>query len=124
MKVKAIWEIDIDVKGLDPEFVDIEGHATDLAKIELDHVLKNGDLCSDDFKFETAKRTIADQGDWRIWYRQNNEHGELIGLGVYYKGYKREGYAKRVAKHRYSKKGFSWIVSKDNPWHGLASKVR
>lgn len=40
MIVRAIWEIDIDVDGLDPKFVDIEGFAKSMAETEMDFLLR------------------------------------------------------------------------------------
>ena len=54
--------------------------------------------------------------EWRIWYTQFDEKGAVIGRGVYYKSYKRKGYAERVAKRRYSGVLFRWTVSQTNPY--------
>ena len=55
MKVRAIWEIDIDTDHLDPEFVEIETFAIDLAKRELQQSLDNEAIEADDFTFELEK---------------------------------------------------------------------
>lgn len=52
MKVKAIWEFEVDANDFDPKFVDIKGLAEDLTKRELKHLLQNRDLQADDFDYE------------------------------------------------------------------------
>lgn len=51
MKVRVSWEFDVDVEDLDPKFVDIPGHAKDLAKIELASLLYKNELTADDFEY-------------------------------------------------------------------------
>lgn len=51
MKVKVIWEFDVDTTDLDPKFVDIPGQAKDLTKRELQCCLDKNELCADDFEY-------------------------------------------------------------------------
>ena len=55
-----------------------------------------------------------------IWI-EHYEYGNLVGASVSAKGYKRKGYAERVARERLSKPkkdylSYKWIVSETNPW--------
>lgn len=52
MRVKAIWEFDVDVEDIDPKFVDIKGFAEDSARMELKYLLKQGNIETDDFNYE------------------------------------------------------------------------
>lgn len=52
MKVKAIWEFDVDIDGFDTRSVDIKGLAEDLTKREMEFLLQNRDLQADDFDYE------------------------------------------------------------------------
>lgn len=54
MKVRAVWEFDVDTEGLDPKFVDIPGVAKDLTKAELEYVIKRGLLTTDEFEFSVV----------------------------------------------------------------------
>ena len=51
MKVKAIWEFDVDVEGLDPEQIDIPGIAKDVTRTELIYLLRKQELIADDFEY-------------------------------------------------------------------------
>lgn len=54
---------------------------------------------------------------YRIWFRQFNDDGEIIGEGVYNKSYKQYGTAKNVAKKQYrDMRNVTYIVAKRNPW--------
>ena len=50
MIVKAIWEFDVDVSDLDPKFVDIPGLSKDLARCELQYMLRNHLITADEFE--------------------------------------------------------------------------
>jgi len=52
IKVKAIWEFDVDVSDMDEEFVDVKGLCVDLTKREMDYCLEHKQLCADDFAYE------------------------------------------------------------------------
>ncbi len=54
IKVKVMWEFEVDVEGLDPAFVDINRLAEDLTKRELECLLNNNELTSDDFDYIIA----------------------------------------------------------------------
>lgn len=51
MKVKAIWEFDVDTDDFDPKHVDILGLAKDLTKQELKYMLEHGLLDAEDFDY-------------------------------------------------------------------------
>lgn len=51
MIVRVTWEFDADIDDLDPKFVDIYGHAKDLAKLELAYLLEHKHLTADDFEY-------------------------------------------------------------------------
>lgn len=55
-----------------------------------------------------------------IWIKRY-ENGELVGASVSAKGYKRKGYAEKVARKKLDKPRkknlrYDWIVSETNPW--------
>jgi hypothetical protein len=54
MKVRAIWEFEADVEDIDTKFVDIIGLAKDLAKNELQYLIKNCDNFEDDFEYSVV----------------------------------------------------------------------
>lgn len=64
---------------------------------------------------------------YRIWYEEFDDNGFKIGEGVYYKAYKRKGYALRVARKRYGRTSgygipsprWRWIISTENPFVGI-----
>ena len=52
MKVKATWEMEIDVEDLDEKHVDIKGLAKDLTRREMAYLLHNNEILSEDFSYE------------------------------------------------------------------------
>ena len=52
MKVRAIWEFEVDIEDLDEEFVDIKGLAKDLTQREMEYLLQNQEIEADDFSYE------------------------------------------------------------------------
>lgn len=64
MRVKATYVFDFepDTSDLNPEFVDIKGLAEDLAKNELESMLKYNEITTEDFDFEV----IDDHDDHRL----------------------------------------------------------
>ena len=52
MKVKAIWEFEVDSSDFDKEHVNINGLCVDLTKRELNYCLKHDQLTSEDFNYE------------------------------------------------------------------------
>lgn len=52
MKVKAIWEFEVDTEDLSEEFVDIKGLAKDLAQREMENLLQNNEISAEDFNYE------------------------------------------------------------------------
>lgn len=52
MKVKAIWEMEIDVDDLDEKHVDIKGLVKDLTRREMAYLLQNNEISSEDFSYE------------------------------------------------------------------------
>lgn len=55
MKIRATWEFDADVSDFLPEYVDIEGLAKDLAKKELDVLIRGFDISAEDFDYEVVQ---------------------------------------------------------------------
>ena len=51
MIVKASWEFDVDVEGLDPEWIDIPELAKDLTRRELKDLLSKRELTEEDFEY-------------------------------------------------------------------------
>ena len=47
MKVKAIWEFEVDTEDLDEEFVDIKGLAKDLTQREMEYLLEHKEISAD-----------------------------------------------------------------------------
>lgn len=52
--VKAVWEFEVDVEGLDEKFVDIKGFAKDLTQGELKSLLQNQEISAEDFEYEVV----------------------------------------------------------------------
>ena len=52
MKVKAIWEFEVDTEDFMEEFVNIKGLAKDLTQREMENLLKNQEISSEDFSYE------------------------------------------------------------------------
>ena len=52
MKVKAIWEFEVDTEDFLEEFVDIKGLAKDLTQREMENLLKNQEISAEDFSYE------------------------------------------------------------------------
>ena len=52
MKIRAVWEFEVDTDWLDPTFIDIPGLAKDLTKRELADMLGKGQLTAEDFQYE------------------------------------------------------------------------
>ena len=52
MKVKAIWEFEVDTEDLMEEFVDIKGLAKDLTQREIEYLLENKEISAEDFSYE------------------------------------------------------------------------
>ena len=52
MKVKAIWEFEVDTEDFSDEFVDVEGLAKDLTHREMENMLQNQEISSEDFSYE------------------------------------------------------------------------
>ena len=51
IKVKAVWEFEVDVEDLNENFIDVESLAKDLTKREMDSLLKSCDITADDFEY-------------------------------------------------------------------------
>ena len=52
MKVRAIWEFEVDIEDLDEEFVDIKGFVKDLTQREMGNLLQNQEISAEDFSYE------------------------------------------------------------------------
>ena len=52
MKVKAIWEFEVDTEDFSEEFVDVKGLAKDLTQREMGKLLQNQEIAADDFSYE------------------------------------------------------------------------
>ena len=52
MKVKAIWEFEVDTEDFMEEFVNIKGLAKDLTQREMENLLKNQEISAEDFSYE------------------------------------------------------------------------
>ena len=52
MKVKAIWEFEVDTEDFMEEFVNIKGLAKDLTQREMENLLQNQEISSEDFSYE------------------------------------------------------------------------
>lgn len=51
IKVKAVWEFEVDVEDFDENFVNIEYLTKDLTKREMDSLLRSCDITADDFEY-------------------------------------------------------------------------
>ena len=63
MKVKAIWEFEVDTEEFSEEFVDVKGLAKDLTQREMENLLQNQEIVADDFSYEleTEKEFTDDE---------------------------------------------------------------
>lgn len=52
MKVKAIWEFEVDTEDFMEEFVNIKELAKDLTQREMENLLKNQEISAEDFSYE------------------------------------------------------------------------
>ena len=53
--VRAVWEFEVDVSDILPEYVDVEGLVVHLTKMELRWLIRNGKISVDDFKYEIVR---------------------------------------------------------------------
>lgn len=56
MKVRAIWEFEVDTDDFDPKFVNVRGLAEDLTKAEVANLLAKNELAADDFSYEVEDK--------------------------------------------------------------------
>lgn len=63
MKVKAIWEFEVDTEDFSEEFVDVKGLAKDLTQREMGILLQNQEISAEDFsyKLETEEQFTDDE---------------------------------------------------------------
>ena len=74
VKVKAVWEFEVDTEDFDEEFVDIIGLAKDLTKTEMKSMLDNNELSEEDFTYEVAQdSTISDTKIGGIIFEHGND---------------------------------------------------
>ena len=52
MKVKAIWEFEVDTEDFSDEFVDVKRLAKDLTQREMENLLHNQEISAEDFSYE------------------------------------------------------------------------
>ena len=52
MKVKAIWEFEVDTEDFMEEFVNIKELAKELTQREMENLLKNQEISAEDFSYE------------------------------------------------------------------------
>ena len=52
MKVKAIWQFEVDTEDFMEEFVNIKELAKDLTQREMENLLQNQEIASEDFSYE------------------------------------------------------------------------
>lgn len=61
MLVKAVWEFEVDTEDFDGRFVDVKGLAKDLTKTEMENLLQNQEISSEDFSYEVeAEKQFTD----------------------------------------------------------------
>lgn len=61
MKVKAIWEFEVDTEDFSEEFVDVKGLAKDLTQREMENLLQNQEISAEDFSYELeAEKQFTD----------------------------------------------------------------
>ena len=52
MKVKAIWEFEVDTEDFMEEFVNIKELAKNLTQREMENLLQNQEISAEDFSYE------------------------------------------------------------------------
>ena len=85
MKVRAVWEFDVDTEGLDGKFVDIKGLAKDLTKRELANLIENHELSAEDFTFNVVEEKavpVNDKNDNELTFEE--EVNNVIGCMEYW----------------------------------------
>ena len=55
IKVKAVWEFEVDVIDFDSKSINIKELAKDLTKRELKYLLEHGDISEEDFCYEIER---------------------------------------------------------------------
>ena len=61
MKVKAIWEFEVDTEDFSEEFVDVKELAKDLTQREMENLLQNQEIEAEDFSYELeAEKQFTD----------------------------------------------------------------
>lgn len=58
MRVRAIWEFEVDTEDLSEEFVDIKGLAKDLTQREMEYLLQNQEISAEEFTEISAKSPL------------------------------------------------------------------
>ena len=80
MKVKAIWEFEVDTEDFDEEFVDIKGLAKDLTQREMEYLLEHKEILADDFSYEVEKIEKKDRISGIIFEHGKDDFGLWEGF--------------------------------------------
>jgi hypothetical protein len=85
MRVKAVWEFEVDTEDFDPKFVDIEGLAKDLTQREMEYLLEHKEISAEDFSYEV----VEENNMKTVWFtvykdtiRQHNDDWNLSDIQV------------------------------------------
>ena len=86
MKVRAIWEFEVDIEDLDEEFVDIKGLAKDLTQREMKYLLEHKEISAEDFSYEIVEKNNDIKTIWITVYKdtikQHNDDWNLSDIQV------------------------------------------
>ena len=80
MKVKAIWEFEVDTEDFDGKHVDIKGLAKDLTRKEMIYLLQNQEISAEDFTYKVEENTLKDRVAGIIFEHGKDDFGIWEGF--------------------------------------------
>lgn len=81
MKVKAVWEFEVDTEDFDRKHVDIKGLAKDLTRREMVYLLQNQEISAEDFSYVIeSKQNNKDRISGIIFEYGTNDFGLWEGF--------------------------------------------
>jgi hypothetical protein len=55
MKVYAKWEFDVNIEGIDKQWVDVEEYAKELTELEMKYLLEHNEINANEFSYEVEE---------------------------------------------------------------------
>ena len=78
LKVKAIWEFEVDTEDFSEEFVDIKGLAKDLTQREMENLLQNQEILAEDFSYELENEKQFTDDETQLIYAALMEYANKL----------------------------------------------